>query len=287
MTPMMRLRSFEVAGLATASGPHRPPAMAHSLSTLVEGEIIPRLVVAHAGDAPRRRPATAGGPVITAADVEKMAPLSLQMEADLLLAHVEGVLARGVSVDSVLVDLLAPAARLLGAQWEADQCDFVDVTMGLWRLQEVAHELAARAPVDHAAADGGRRALFAAMPDDQHSFGAVVIDEVFRRNGWRTDRMSDAAAPDLLHRVADEWFDLVGLTVSCDRHVARVGSVIAALRSVTRNPRLCVMVGGRVFSANPALAVDVGADGTARDAKLALALAETLIHTQRREAVSL
>ena len=61
-----------------------------------------------------------------------------------------------------MVDLLAPAARLLGEYWEDDRCDFVDVTMGLWRLQEVVHEIAARAPADRAA--GGRRALARCSP---------------------------------------------------------------------------------------------------------------------------
>ena len=36
------------------------------------------------------------------------------------------------------------------------------------------------------------------MPGDQHNFGTVVIDELFRRDGWSTDRMSEAETPDLL-----------------------------------------------------------------------------------------
>ncbi|TPG38297.1 cobalamin-binding protein [Sphingomonas koreensis] len=253
-----------------------------SLSKLIESEIIPRLMVAHMGDS---GPVGehAGASTISAAEVEAFAPMTLQIEADTLLDHVERLLHRGVSVETVLIDLLAPAARILGEFWEDDRCDFVDVTMGLWRLQEVVHELAARLPADRQSSE--RRALFAAMPGDHHSFGAVVVDELFCRAGWITDRLSEAETADLVARVSSEWFDLVGLTISLDCHIGALPSVIVALRNASRNPQLCVMVGGRIFVRDPALAAQVGADGTASDAKLAVKVAAGLVNAVEREPI--
>ncbi|MEN2787899.1 B12-binding domain-containing protein [Sphingomonas qilianensis] len=251
-----------------------------SLSRLIEREIIPRLMAVHAAEP--RQPLTEA-PAIDADEIAAFAPLVMQIDADALLAHVEAILDRGVAVETVMVDLLAPAARLLGEYWEDDRCDFVDVTMGLWRLQEVVHEIAARTPTGSA---GPYRALFVSMPGDQHSFGAVVIDEVFRRGGWQTERISDAHTAALLKCAVDHHYDLIGLTISCDCHIAPLPSIIAALRNVSCNPQVCIMVGGRVFSANPRLAREVGADGTARDAKLALTLAEDLVRKRAWETVS-
>src|SRR5438128_1755261 len=71
---------------------------ADSLTTLIQNEIIPRLMVAHAVD----RPLSAGGAMpIHADDVEALAALALESEADALLAHVEAVVARAVAVDTV------------------------------------------------------------------------------------------------------------------------------------------------------------------------------------------
>jgi methanogenic corrinoid protein MtbC1 len=42
------------------------------------------------------------------------------------------------------------------------------------------------------------------------------------------------------------------------------------------------MVGGRVFSANPELAIHVGADGTAKDARSAPNVASTLVRERER-----
>lgn len=249
---------------------------ARSLSTLIESEIIPRLMVAHATPAGAPTRGFGEGP-IGIGEIADFAPLVMQVEADALLGHVEAILARGVSFETVLVDLLAPTARLLGEYWEDDRCDFVDVTMGLWRLQEVVHEISGRVPAQRPAPTDRRRALFTPMPGDQHSFGTVVIDDIFRRDGWLTDRLSEPETADLLKRAAEEWFDIIGLTVSCDCHIATLPSVIAALRNVSRNPLVCVMVGGRIFSADPDLAVHVGADGMASDAKLAPKVAGELV----------
>ncbi|WP_158637990.1 cobalamin B12-binding domain-containing protein [Sphingomonas ginsenosidivorax] len=258
---------------------------ARSLSALIEGEIIPRLMAAHAVDAERLAVSDSEWS-FDDADIEALAPLVMRVDADALLAHVEDILDRGVTVETVMVDLLAPTARLLGEYWEDDRCDFVDVTMGLWRLQEVVHEIASRAPADRVGTQHRYRALFASMPGDQHSFGTVVIDEVFRRAGWSTDRICEAHRSDLLDRAGHGWFDMIGLTISCDCHIADLASNIAALRKISSNSRVCIMVGGRIFSANPGLAAQVGADGTASDAKLALEVAAKLVRQREREAAA-
>lgn len=256
---------------------------AFSITKLIEGEIIPRLLVAHATDAPPIN-SVEGTDAITQEEVEAFAPLSLRVEAADLLDQVEAILNRGVSVETLMIDLLAPTARLLGEYWKRDECDFVEVTMGLWRLQEIVHEISARTPAARQCAAGGRRVLIASMPGDKHSFGALLLDEMFIRDLWVTDRMSEITTAELLGRVSDEWFDLVGLTIGYDYHIGALPTTIKGLRSVSRNPRLCIMVGGPTFVDRPDLALQVGADGTAPDAKLAVKLARKLVAAHEREA---
>lgn len=259
---------------------------ARSLNRLIESEIIPRLLVAHS-NGPHAPAIDPRGGAVVQEDVATFAPLTLHVEADELLEHVDRLIARGVSHESLLVDLLAPAARWLGQLWEEDRCDFVDVTMGLWRLQQVVHEISGRSPHggQHEPA-AARRALFASLEGDQHSFGSMVIDELFCANGWQTHRLTEASTPDLLEQVRAEWFDLAGLTITCDCHIAALPSIVRSLRVSSRNPRICVMVGGRVFINNAGLAASVGADGTAPDARIALGVASDLVDAVAREAVS-
>lgn len=248
-----------------------PVVLAH----LIEGEIIPRLLVAH------RSPDAAFAakpPVIGEVEADAFATSALALDAYALLQHVENFLDRGVAIDAVLIDLLAPAARRLGVYWEEDRCDFVDVTMGLWRLQELVHELAARMPSVVPYRDE-RRALFAVMPGDQHNFGMVMVDEFFRTAGWSTTRFSSGSRAELVTIANQHWFELIGLTITRADQLEQAPEVIDELRRSSRNPGIAIMVGGRMLSDRPELAMLVGADGTAPDARQAVARAEILLQS--------
>lgn len=252
-----------------------------SLGGLVEGEIIPRLLMAHRDDCLRAAlclpDKAAPGCAIDCGEAARFAVLPLRLEADELLAEVETFLERGVPVRTILVDLLAPSARRLGELWEDDACDFVDVTMGLWRLQEVMRIVALRSPPVIRAVESTPTALFAPMPGDQHSFGALMVEEIFARAGWQSEVLFEPKRQDVLAIVGQRAFDLVGLTVTNDCPSGVIADLVSAVRTVSRNPAVRLFVGGRAINANPDLASRVGADGTASDASSALALAERMI----------
>lgn len=253
-----------------------------SVCRLIEYEVIPRLLVAHSE--PVRRLTAVGddatinaGAAINAGEVDRFAPLTLMLEADALLEEIDIFLRRGASVETLFVDLLAPAARWLGRRWDEDELDFIDVTMGLWRLQEVLREVAARTPRIARPASACGAALFAPMPGEQHAFGSAMVEECFARAGWDTELAIDTSRSDLLDLVASRGFDLLGLTVSGPAHIERLPSLILTVRSVSRNPNICVMVGGPALCADPSLAQAVGADGTAATASMAVRAAETMV----------
>ena len=263
-------------GQSGAPRRHRARARSNAaISTLIEGEIIPQLLVAH-----RLRPervVVQGGVLVTPQDLESFAPLPLVLQADELLVHVEGYLARGVSVDSILVDLLAPTARRLGQLWEDDTCDFLDVTIGLWRLQEVMREIAWGSPVITGPITAPHRALFSPMPGDQHSFGSTMVHEVFVRAAWDSEVLVAPEMRQLIARVANKSYDLIGLTLSCDHSTEAVSKLIKAIRSVSMHQDVKILIGGHAVNANAGLVDEAGADGSAVDAPGALALANRLV----------
>ncbi|MEO1222479.1 MAG: cobalamin B12-binding protein, partial [Pseudomonadota bacterium] len=194
------------------------------------------------------------------------------------LEEVDHLLYSGVAFNAIYIDLLAPAARRLGELWEQDQCDFVDVTMGLWRLQEVLHELSARTPHRPMLLQPtAKKALFLPMPGDQHFLGPQVLEEVFACEGWDTVVMTKPLRKQVLALLSRESFDLVALTLSRDCPSAAIGNIIKAMRSVSRNEHVTILVGGHMINQNPAVVTEVGADGTGADARAALEVAERLV----------
>jgi MerR family transcriptional regulator, light-induced transcriptional regulator len=248
-----------------------------SVNTIIESEIIPRLLMAHSATDTRTRPRLLRS--ITPDEAARFAELPLRLEAASLLEEVDAFIVKGASVETICLDLLAPAARKLGEMWERDECDFLDVTMGLWRLQEVMREVAARAPVDLVGMAIPNSALFAPMPGDHHNFGTLMIDEVFARAGWRSEALVKPERRELLDRLARQPFDLLGLTLTRDCPSAALSNLIRAVRNVSANPHIIVLVGGRMINENPAMAMEVGADGTGADALSALELANSLVKT--------
>jgi MerR family transcriptional regulator, light-induced transcriptional regulator len=245
------------------------------ISGIIENQIIPRLLIACRDQSARADDITRDR--ISASQAEGFAATVLRLEAHSLMEQVEGFLARGASVEAVLVDLLAPAARQIGRWWEEDACDFVDVTMGLWRLQQVVYELSARIPGKASVFGQSRTALFSVFPGGDHSFGTVIVEECFRREGWETTLLTSATEHQLVTLVGERHYDLIGLTVSHDNEAKGLPSLIARIRTRSLNPMLGVMVGGRVFAESPELALQVGADATAPDAKQAVKRAEILL----------
>jgi methanogenic corrinoid protein MtbC1 len=246
-----------------------------ALAGLIESQIIPRLLVACRNQS--IRPYDIARDRICASQAEGFAAIVLRLEAHALMDQVEGFIARGASVEAVLVDLLAPAARQIGLWWEEDICDFVDVTMGLWRLQQIVYELSARIPGKAPIFGQSRKALFSVFPGSHHSFGTVIVEECFRREGWQTTVCTTATDRQLINMVAEHHYDLIGLTITCDNDMINAPALIGRIRTRSRNPMLGVMVGGRIFTQSPELAIQIGADATAPDAEQAVKRAEILL----------
>jgi MerR family transcriptional regulator, light-induced transcriptional regulator len=246
-----------------------------ALAGLIESQIIPRLLVACRNQAVR--PDDISRDRICATQAEGFAAVVLRLEAHALMGQVEGFIARGASVEAVLIDLLAPAARQIGLWWEEDACDFVDVTMGLWRLQQIVYELSARLPGKAPVFGQSRKAIFSVFPGSDHSFGTVIVEECFRREGWQTSLLTSATDQQLINMVAEQHYDVIGLTITHDDDMANAPSLIGRIRARSRNPMLGVIVGGRIFTQSPELAMQIGADATAADAEQAVKRAEILL----------
>lgn len=210
-------------------------------------------------------------------DITAFAKQALDADAIDMLASVEKCLSKGYSVEAIYVNLLAPAARFLGTEWENDNCDFVEVTMGLWRIQEILRELAELSPPKIGSSHGKRSALFSTMVGDQHSLGTLMVAECFQRAGWYTDILLDPSKSDLTHKVAGTYFELLGLTLTAECSANDVNQLIKGLRSVSKNPDIVIMIGGHQVNANPDMTEQAGADATASDAENAIETAEALV----------
>ncbi len=248
-------------------GPAAVPGLRADLARTIEAEIIPRLMLAH------RAPGSAGAKsepqatiVIDDSDIAVFAEMIVHKPLSAARAHLDALRGRGLTAEAIITTVLSSTARHLGVLWEQDRCSFVDVTVGLSRLQQLLRvygpdfELAPAPELDRG------RMLLAVVPGEQHTFGLAVVEEFFRRAGWQVQSEFLPSRAILLGHVRNSWFDVVGLSASGEVAAAGVAAIVEAVRATALNRDVRIMLGGNLFSTNPELAVSLGADLGVRDA---------------------
>jgi len=263
--------------VSAASGSEKAAESEDRMKRLVrtiEGEIVPRLVVTRRMQrAPQSLPAHVSKQP-DALDVEELVRLLLAHDVGVASAYVETVRQRGATLEMVCMNLLAPAARHLGVMWEQDECDFMQVTVGLCRLHQLLRELSPEFRNEDEDRNNARRVLLVPCPGDQHTFGISLVAQFLRRAGWDVWHEFPATSAEILEIVSMHWLSVVGVSVGSEAHLEEVSATIRAIRSVSKNRAVGVLVGGPLLVEKPELAVLVGADATAADGPQAVLRAE-------------
>ncbi len=266
---------FETAHGASENGSFadgEPPWVA-LLGSAIESEMLPRLLVANQREMTGAEPWDAP----TGADVAAFVALILVEDMERARAAADRVVVHYGSRDALLNDLLAPAARLLGEMWDRDECDFLTVTLGVYRLDQIMKETATAAYMGALKNNQEYRVLLLPAPGEQHSFGLGMVADSFREGGWCVRSGPALTRAAMLALARDEWFDVVGLSVSSERTMHGLSATIRALRAGSCNPRVGVLLGGRAVMDDGERARFLGADMIVTNGKAALDAANDFV----------
>ena len=252
------------------------------LERTIENELVPRMLTSHQVGAIPPSLATAVGRELSERDVDGFVAAVRSPEDAKAAEFIRGILAEGATIEAVYLDLLAPSARQLGVLWENDDCDFVEVTVSLGRMQRALRDLSQLFLADavHGAPVGS--ALLTCTPGEQHTLGVIMVGEFLLRDGWRVSVGAPWSEHDLLTLVRTEWFDVIGFSVGAADRLPGLKRDIQQLTAASRNPHVQIMVGGPVFSEHPEAVEDVGANALAGDAREAPQVARLLLAAARR-----
>ncbi|MEM7660667.1 MAG: cobalamin-dependent protein [Pseudomonadota bacterium] len=248
------------------------------LVRVIETEILPRLMLVHRDDA-----GSDGSP-----DIEKLKVTDRILE-DFVEAIVEegtdaanetvlDLVASGVPLEDVFLDLVAPAARLMGEKWTSDEMSFVDVTIGLCRLHELLRNNSAGSDVRPAPPGAPRPSIvLGTIRGDQHVFGAQMAAEFFRRDGWRVACDTASEIGRLAQIVSEQKFDVIGLSLGNTIETSELEKDIEFLRNASVNKSIKVMLGGCLMTHSGEFVRPMGADLVSADASTAPRAARALL----------
>lgn len=246
------------------------------LARVISNEIIPRLLRLHREVVPDAPPVDA---VIDAlrpsnTEIDALAHIVLGDDLEAAATYVTLLRDRGLSMETLYVELLEPTARHLGEMWDKDECDFIDVTIGVGRLQKLLAIFNDTYTLPQLGTR--RRVLMATTPGNQHSFGASMIEKLLSAAGWDVETEYSGEANEILNVVQRNWFAVIGLTAGSDGLLPALKSIVPLIRKKSQNKDIGIMVGGPMFTQDPQLAVAMGADATAPNAPAAVLAAQKL-----------
>lgn len=179
--------------------------------------------------------------------------------------------------------LMEPAARVVGENWCADECDFLKVTIAVSRMQRLFRRLALEHPPS-VLPDLSRCALLMPAPGEQHSFGLSIVDDAFRRAGWEVDCCGSGEELESMRLVSLNHYQVIGVSISVERLLPDLAELGRRLRARSLNRSIVLIAGGSMVMHNPQGAIDAGFDLLAVDAVSAVAMAETVAGSLNRDA---
>jgi methanogenic corrinoid protein MtbC1 len=253
-----------------------PSECQSSILSIIESEIIPRLLKAERVDTSHLSLVPPSRLMPSQQEIETFVGLCIAQDPTVAQSFVNRLLAEGLNTEHIFLELITPAARYLGIQWETDRMDFSQVTHGLVRLHAIAHEIGFAYQDGPLVKGDVKRAMIASAPGSEHILGPTIVAEFFRKEGWQVVVEISPSANELVQAVSNEWFDTVGLSVSIEQQLTDLALLVAKIKRFSRNPRVAVLLGGPIFTVREMKAEDFGAGGICTNAKEAVPLALSL-----------
>jgi MerR family transcriptional regulator, light-induced transcriptional regulator len=232
-------------------------------AAVIENVIVPRLLMGHANT---RAVKARTEQLAHATRVDDFIALTMSDHPQAAIDFVQGLLDDGIEFKDILLHLMAPAARELGARWTQDETSFVEVTLGVARMHRILREF--DGVPDHMWSNRGEglHALLLPTPGELHTFGLRLVHEFLLRESWTVTNHPVEVPKQLESIIRHSHFDFVGLSLSGETLIDNLVSSIRIIKAKSKNPHIKVIVGGQIFFDRPELVAMCGADAHGVDA---------------------
>ncbi len=213
-------------------------------------------------------------------DLERFIEIALEFDDAALDRFVASLIRRGIPGEHILTDLIPPAAREMGARWERDDCNFLEVTIVLGRLQRLVRAALLESGQGESTGPESPHApsiLLGVLPHQQHTLGLVIASNFFRSRGWVVSMTPSHPGERPSSRVARSRFDVVAFSLATPSCLSEVEKEIRLVRNGSKNSRIRIIVGGGLLERAPEAADGLGADAIVIDPQRAPEIAEAFL----------
>jgi MerR family transcriptional regulator, light-induced transcriptional regulator len=182
---------------------------------------------------------------------------------------IDGARAAGLTLSVIYLEVLQPAMREIGRLWQENQLSVAEEHLAT----AITLSVMLRITDDSTWSPPRPRSLIAACAEhERHEIGLRMLCDLLDQDGWETHYLGPTVPTEsLVDMVRERNPDAVALSASISPHLPHVRDTIRAIRDATAPGTPLILLGGRPFLEQPALALRLGADLTASDAADAVA----------------
>ena len=114
--------------------------------------------------------------------------------------------------------------------------------------------------------------MLCCAPGSMHFLGATIVADLFRREGATVVIEISSTEQELVRAAANEWFDVIGISVALEAQLLKLPELIARLKKSSGNPHAKVLLGGPIFLLIDAQPEMFGADAISNNPTEVVAL---------------
>ena len=190
---------------------------------------------------------------------------------------VNSALSNGTSITQLYLEVFGESLREIGRLWAAGDIQvgeehyFSEATQLFMSRLHPAIESSARPKRD-------LRCVVFAVYGEGHVIGARMVSDFLEMDGWDVSHLGgNLSIRHAIRSLLDRPAHLLALSVSLAQNLGAAEDLITAIRGEKSLRVLKILVGGRALRTAPGLWRELGADGSATDARSAIAEADRLL----------
>lgn len=181
--------------------------------------------------------------------------------------------------ERVLTEILEPVLQMISDKWEAPEGLSLAQAYIAGKVAEDIMEklLKEREKLDIAPPQTKGPVVIGNIEDDYHSLGRKLVVIFLRTAGWEVyDLGNDVLPSDFVDKAVEVGAKIIGASAMLYTTAENIKKLRAEIDRRGLKDRIKLAVGGAVFILRPELVKEVGGDGTAKNAILAVDLIDKL-----------
>lgn len=177
------------------------------------------------------------------------------------------------------LQVVAPSLYMIGALWEKNEVSVAQEHLATAIVSRVLAAIYSRVLPFDPPSKG--KAIVTAAANEFHEIGPRMVADLLELDGWEVIFVgANTPQYELLELIEREKPFMVAISAAVMFNLDRAAQAIAAIKGNSALTGVRVLVGGLAFNAVPGIWQDLGADGFAVDAAIAVVLAGSWWHDE-------